>query len=57
MTTPNFSKISKLSRWIQEGVKHIYQNNLTYGFKDILMLKIILTGLDFKDSNRYYPFQ
>ena len=56
LTIPNFSEIFKLSRWIQEGVKHIYQNNSTYGLKDILMLKIISTGTDFEDSNRYDTF-
>ena len=56
MTTPTFPKISKLPRWIQEGVRHIYQNNPTYGPKDILILKIISIGPDFEDSNRYDAF-
>ena len=56
MTTPNFSKIFKVPRWIQEGVKHIYQNNPTYGPKDILIFKIISVELDFENSNRYDAF-
>ena len=56
MTTPTFAEISKLHRWIQEEVRHVYQNNPTYGPKDILMLKIIAAGPDFEDSNRYDTF-
>lgn len=56
MTTPTFAEISKLPWWIQDGVRHIYQNNPTYGPKDILMLKIIAAGPDFEDSNRYDAF-
>ena len=56
MTTPTFPEIFKLSRWIQEGVRHIYQNSPIYGPKDILILKIISIGPDFEDSNRYDAF-
>ena len=55
MTTHAFSKIFKLSRWIQ-GVKHIYQNNPIYGSKDILMLEIISSGPDFEIQIDMIPF-
>ena len=55
ITTPNFLEIFKLPWWIQ-GVKHIYQNNPTYGPKNILILKFISAEPDFEDSNRYDTF-
>ena len=56
MTTPYFPEISKLLRWMQNGVRHIYQNKPTYGPKDISMLKIISTGRDFEGTNRFDAF-
>lgn len=53
LSPPNFSEISLLPSWVQEGAKDFYMNNPTIGPKDILVLKFMSAGPDYYQEERY----